>query len=87
MTRTIHRRRIAFPVKLNDGYPCQGFDAEGAPVYFEDLLYEGDQVADFMDEDGNLYGPMHTVVYRDDGLWIEPPSRGQAPSTGSGDPA
>ncbi len=47
-----------------------GFDAEGVAVYFDDLLYEGDRVADFMDEDGNCYGPMHTVIYRDGELWI-----------------
>lgn len=70
-TKRIKRQRIVFPVKLVEGYPCQGFDAEDQAVYFDDLLYEGDEVADFMDDDGNVYGPMHPVVYRDGELWIE----------------
>lgn len=61
---------LRLPIKLNDDYTCQGRDARGESVVFDDLLREGDEVADHQDELGNLYGPMHPVVRRDDGLWI-----------------
>lgn len=60
---------IAWPVKLDD-YACRGTDADGAVVVFDDLLFEGNQVADYRDEDGNHYGPMHAVERREDGLWV-----------------
>lgn len=61
--------RAVFPVKLNDNYTCQGIDAEGDSVVFGDLLYEGAEVGSHVDRDGNIYGPMHAVVRKDDGLW------------------
>ncbi len=64
---------LRFPVKLNDCYTCQGIDAEGVQVYFEDLLDEGQQVGSYSDGFGNVYGPMATVVRKDDGLWVEMP--------------
>lgn len=63
--------RVEFPVKLNDNYTCQGFDAAGDSVVFDDLLYEGQEVGSYSDGDGNVYGPMHTVVRKEDGLWVE----------------
>jgi len=62
---------VRFPVKLNDRYTCQGIDAEGDQVYFEDLLSEGERVGSYSDGFGNVYGPMATVVRKDDGLWVE----------------
>lgn len=59
-----------FPIKLNDAYTCQGVDADGRPVTFDDLLSEGQTVADYTDVDGNAYGPMHVVVAQADGLWV-----------------
>ncbi len=59
-----------FPVKLDDDYACQGRNARGEFVTYDDLLSEGDQVGEFSDGEGNVWGPMHVVVRRVDGLWI-----------------
>lgn len=63
-------RTFELPVKLDDDYPCRGTDSTGRPVYFDDLLAEGQRVATFSDTNGNYYGPFGTVERRADGLWI-----------------
>lgn len=61
-TGRFKRFEVAYPVKLNDNYTCQGRDANGVPIYWDDLLNEGD----YADEYGSFI-----VVLRDDGLWVE----------------
>lgn len=62
---------LDFPVKLNDRYTCQGTDASGIAVTFDDLLGEGDLVASAITDHGGEYGPYGEVRRKDDGLWIE----------------
>lgn len=57
-----------YPVKLNDSYTCQGVDADGEQVYYDDLLKEGDQVGS-KDADENVFVDAR-VVRRVDGLWV-----------------
>lgn len=57
----------AYPVKLNDAYPCQGYDADGKPVFWEDLLDEGMRVGPSIGDD---VFPNATVVRKSDGLWV-----------------
>lgn len=57
-----------YPVKLNDNYTCQGIDADGEQVYYDDLLKEGDQVGS-KDADENVFVDAR-VVRRADGLWV-----------------
>jgi hypothetical protein len=63
-----------FPIKLNDAYTCQGFDAKGESMVFDDLLYEGEIVGvgevpeDY--EDREARAPFGNVVRKPDGLWI-----------------
>lgn len=64
-----HRNELKLPVKLNDDYTCQGRDADGVSVVFEDLLSEGERVATLTVDDDH-FGPFGVVVRRDDGLWI-----------------
>ena len=61
---------IMLPVKLNDSYTCQGRDANGNYVVFDDLLREGERVATRRVGD-DLYGPHGVVTRHGDGLWIE----------------
>lgn len=58
---------LAYPIKLNDEYPCQGTDALGEMQTFDDLLREGMEVGP-SDEDGNVYATGE-VVRKADGLW------------------
>jgi hypothetical protein len=60
---------LHLPVKLNDAYTCQGRDARGASIGFDDLLSEGERVATASRGD-DQWGPYGVVVRRDDGLWI-----------------
>lgn len=70
MTRPARTRSgIAFPLKLDDSYPCAGVDDAGVRWTFDDLLFEGGLVASYVDRDGNTYGPGGVVVRREDGLW------------------
>lgn len=64
---------LAFPIKLNDNYTCQGHDANGDPVVFDDLLYEGQLVGSELlpDGSGDSFPPYGRVVRREDGLWVE----------------
>jgi hypothetical protein len=62
---------VRFPVKLNNLYPCQGFDRDGEAVVFDDVLDVGDRVASVTDDDGNQYGPFGVVVRHLGQLWIE----------------
>lgn len=59
-----------FPIKLNDEYTCQGRDANGVYVGYDDLLSEGERVASMDDGEGNCWGPFGVVVRKADGLWI-----------------
>lgn len=61
---------VVFPIKLNDAYTCQGTDAEGRYLTFDDLLSEGEKVPTYADDEGNCWGPFGTVVMLGDGLWI-----------------
>lgn len=65
------RMTVKLPVKLNDAYPCQGKDAEGAYIAFDDLLDEGERVATLQVGD-DQFGPFGVVVRREDGLWVVP---------------
>ena len=61
---------LAYPIKLNDNYTCQGTDANGASVFWDDLLYEGDVTGPSGPGGGEGYSDAR-VVRRDDGLWVE----------------
>ena len=63
-------RGARLPVKLHDGYSCQGVDADGVYVTYGDLLSEGERVASTDDGEGNCWGPYGVVVRKADGLWI-----------------
>jgi hypothetical protein len=65
-TGQFKRFEIAYPVKLNDNYTCQGRDANGVSIYWDDLLNEGDHA----DEYGGSI-----VVRRADGLYVERDTR------------
>lgn len=65
-------RTTAYPVKLDDGYPCRGVDANGRHVTYFDLLREGERVGEPVPGDPlNAFPPFGIVVEREDGLWIE----------------
>lgn len=57
---------LAYPIKLDDDYPCRGTDAFGETQTFSDLLTEGMEVGPEID--GDVF-PTGKVVRRDDGLW------------------
>jgi hypothetical protein len=57
---------LAYPIKLDDDYPCRGIDALGETQTFKDLLTEGMEVGP--EVDGEVF-PTGEVVRRDDGLW------------------
>jgi hypothetical protein len=57
---------LAYPIKLDDDYPCQGTDAFGETQTFDDLLTEGMSVGPKVGDD---VFPTGVVVRRDDGLW------------------
>jgi hypothetical protein len=58
---------LAYPIKLDDDYPCRGVDAMEDEQIFDDLLFEGQSVGP-KDEDGNVH-PTGEVVRKPDGLW------------------
>lgn len=58
---------LAYPIKLNDDYPCQGTDALGETQTFDDLLREGMSVGPIID--GDIH-PTGEVVRKADGLWV-----------------
>ncbi len=60
---------MKYPIKLNDSYTCQGHDADGEYVTFNDLLDVGDLVG-HLDDNGDVFPPLGIVVQRDDGLWV-----------------
>jgi hypothetical protein len=60
---------MRYPIKLNDGYTCQGYDADGRYIVFDDLLGEGERVGP-SDGEGNVHVNAY-VVRREDGLWVE----------------
>lgn len=63
---------LAYPIKLNDSYPCQGTDANGCAIVFPDLLREGEQVGPSDEDDGGeALFVSGVVVRRPDGLWCE----------------
>jgi hypothetical protein len=67
-------RILDLPCKLNPRYTCQGVDASGIAVTFDDLLNEGDLVATAVTGEGDNqteYGPYGEVVRRNGELWIE----------------
>lgn len=57
---------LAYPIKLNDDYPCQGLDADGEIQTFNDLLHEGMSVGPICGEE---IIPTGEVVRKADGLW------------------
>jgi len=57
---------LAYPIKLEDDYPCRGIDALGEVQTFNDLLREGMEVGPELD--GEVF-PTGEVVQREDGLW------------------
>jgi hypothetical protein len=57
---------LAYPIKLDDDYPCRGVDALGETQTFDDLLREGMEVGPRVGDD---VFPTGIVVRRDDGLW------------------
>jgi hypothetical protein len=62
---------VNFPIKLDDDYPCQGTDAIGGRVTFDDLLFVGMKVGDPVPGDPlNAFPPFGVVVQENDGLWI-----------------
>lgn len=61
---------IAFPLKLDDEYPCRGEDANGREFHFDDLLAVGQIVGARMVGD-DVFGPWGRVSRKSDGLWIE----------------
>lgn len=61
---------IAFPLKLDDDYPCCGEDANGREFHFNDLLTVGEIVGARMVGD-DVFGPWGRVTRKSDGLWIE----------------
>lgn len=58
---------LAYPIKLDDDYPCRGRDALGELQTFNDLLTEGMEVGPELD--GEVFATGE-VVRRDDGLWV-----------------
>jgi hypothetical protein len=57
---------LAYPIKLNDDYPCRGRDAFGEEQTFDDLLEEGMEVGPRVGDEVFCTG---VVVKRPDGLW------------------
>lgn len=57
---------LAYPIKLDDDYPCRGRDALGEEQTFDDLLKEGQEVGPKTGDEVFITGH---VVRRDDGLW------------------
>jgi hypothetical protein len=57
---------LAYPIKLDDDYPCRGRDALGEEQVFDDLLCEGMAVGPKIGDEVFLTGE---VVRRNDGLW------------------
>lgn len=57
---------LAYPIKLDDDYPCRGTDAFGEEQTFDDLLKEGMEVGPRVGDDTFCTG---VVVKRSDGLW------------------
>lgn len=58
---------LAYPIKLDDAYPCRGTDANGDAVHWGDLLAEGDITGPGDDSD---CVPEARVVRGTDGLWV-----------------
>jgi hypothetical protein len=74
---------LAYPIKLDDDYPCRGTDALGELQTFDDLLREGMKVGPIID--GAVF-PTGEVVRKVDGLWAvaelsEPPPPRPDPSS------
>lgn len=61
---------VKYPIKLDDSYTCQGIDADGETVIFNDLLSEGDGVGPWDEEQEAAVFMDAIVVRRDDGLWV-----------------
>ena len=57
---------LAYPIKLDDDYPCRGRDAFGEEQVFDDFLQEGQEVGPKVGDD---MFPTGVVERRDDGLW------------------
>lgn len=57
---------LAYPIKLDDDYPCRGTDAFGELQTFDDLLKEGMEVGPAVD--GEVF-PTGRVIRKADGLW------------------
>lgn len=57
---------LAYPIKLDDDYPCRGRDALGEVQTFDDLLTEGMEVGPKAGDEVFITGH---VVRRADGLW------------------
>jgi hypothetical protein len=63
---------MKYPIKLDAKYPCRGTDADGATVYFPDLLDEGDLVGPTIEHDGTPGEASYVdgvVVLQNGGLW------------------
>lgn len=58
---------LAYPIKLDDKYPCRGRDANGEQVHWDDLLSEGD-ITGPGDDHGDTSEAR--VVRGYDGLWV-----------------
>jgi hypothetical protein len=58
---------MQLPIKLNMRYTCQGTDAQGIEIVYDDLLYAGDMVS----LGPNETGPYGEVIDREGQLWIE----------------
>lgn len=57
---------LAYPIKLDDDYPCRGTHALGETQTFDDLLQEGMDVGPKIDDEVFVTG---VVVRKEDGLW------------------
>lgn len=63
----------AYPVRLNERYPCQGRDANGEFITYPDLLEPGDVVGEEVAGDEmNCQPPFGVVCNLNGDLWILP---------------